>query len=254
MNIVKNSILGLVSFGLGVATGYLVCKKPLDAKYQEEIEIVKEALGVYAEKQADIRAEEEEIEAEKEAAKVIINEELYNSSHKNPRFNYSKPDLNELAKTRLEFVKDEDEDEGDEEDAEIEDEEYEQELLDAADDFARRQEENMLNNLPYVIDYDDFVDGPDEYEKESLYFYTDDGYLCDEDDQVIEEDEELVGHHFEDLLDTQTMAWVRNDFVEKLYEIHRVDRSYQKDIRGLAETPREREIRLAERDGRTRDE
>ena len=88
-----------------------------------------------------------------------------------------------------------------------------------------KEKKNMKNDRPYVIEYDEFVDAPDDYEKQSLYFYSDDGYLCSEDDQLIEDDEEIVGHEYEDIFNMQTTAFVRNDVLQTVYEIHRLDRS-----------------------------
>jgi hypothetical protein len=42
----------------------------------------------------------------------------------------------------------------------------------------------------------------------------------------------------------QTTCWVRNDVLRVLYEIHRIDDSYKKAVRGVSETPREREFRI----------
>jgi len=45
----------------------------------------------------------------------------------------------------------------------------------------------------------------------------------------------------------QTSAFVRNDDLMTLYEIHRIVRSYAEDVAGVAETPTEREMRIISR-------
>lgn len=256
MNNIKKGLFLVLSYGLGVASGYLVCKKLLENRYQKEIGEVKETLSFNYDsknrigKVTSIEEDEEgvrvEVEADKAVVDNIINAQLYQSTKGRPRFNYAKPDMNELAKNiQEEEIKDEPE-EDPEEDPEV-DEVYEADLLAMADEYAKQREENMKNDRPYVIEYDEFVDAPDDYEKQSLYFYSDDGYLCSEDDQLIEDDEEIVGHEYEDIFNMQTTAFVRNDVLQTVYEIHRLDRSYKKDVLNAIETPREREFRILAR-------
>ena len=253
MNNLKKTAILLVSFGSGVATGYFVCKKLLEQKYHAEIKEVKETL-IYNHnpktkigKVASVKEKEETLtataEIEKKEYDNILNTQLYQSPKGRPRFNYSKPDLNELAK-HIEEDEDEDEDEEEMEDETIE---YEESLLAEADEYARLSEKNKKSNKPYIITYEDFEDRPENYDVQSLYFYSDDGYLCDDDDKVVEDDEEIVGYEFEDILNTQTTAFVRNDILRTVYEIHRIDSSYEHDILTLVETPSEREYRILAR-------
>ena len=68
--------------------------------------------------------------------------------------------------------------------------------------------------------------------------------ICEDDDSEVEDEEGVIGFDYEDILDMQTTAWVRNDILETLYEIHRIDDSYQLAVLGLVETPKEREYRI----------
>ena len=63
----------------------------------------------------------------------------------------------------------------------------------------------------------------------------------------MEDEEGLVGFDYEDTLDMQTTAWVRNDILMTIYEIHRVDESYQQVVVNARETPKEREARISRR-------
>lgn len=262
MSNLKKFVIIVVSYGFGVATGYFVCKKLLEQKYHAEIKEVKETL-IYNHnpktkigKVASVEEEEEglkvTVEADKKAVDNIINAQLYQSTKGRPRFNYSKPDISLLAQNLEHEVSLEDESEGinvDEDEEEMEDEniEYEESLLAEADEYARLSEKNKKSNKPYIITYEDFEDRPENYDVQSLYFYSDDGYLCDDDDKVVEDDEEIVGYEFEDILNTQTTAFVRNDILRTVYEIHRIDSSYEHDILTLVETPAEREYRILAR-------
>ena len=71
--------------------------------------------------------------------------------------------------------------------------------------------------------------------------------LCEDDDSIVEEEEELVGFDYEDVLSMQTTAWVRNDTLMIGYEICRIDDSYNRSVANALETPKEREHRLLAR-------
>ena len=158
-----------------------------------------------------------------------------------PIIKYNKPSLVAL-KAEIDA-----EDEGDEETDYDDDDSYEPESdeeLDArAEEFARRQHENQSNGEPYVISYDEYMDGPENYNHQYLYYYAVDRVLCEDNDTVVEDEEELVGLDYEDVLDMQTTAWVRNDAILTLYENTRIEVSYNETVMGALETPKERENR-----------
>ena len=251
MSSFKKSLLVIFSFGIGAASGYFVCKKLLDKQYQDEIQEVREALlqdrmslnpntestPEAEEPDSDIRTEYRE---QKDAEKIIDNN-LYRPSKGRAYFNYSKPSMSELAKNiGLDDSYQTEEDEDIQEEEFDEEQERELDILEEADEDARQR---MDSSDPYVIDYDDFADAPDEYERQTLYFYSNDGYLCDEEDQLVEDEEKIVGREFEDVLNFEPVVFVRNDILKTVYEIYRLDRSYQEDIKEVIETPQERELR-----------
>ena len=137
--------------------------------------------------------------------------------------------------------------EDDEEDPEYtprDDPQYQAELEKIADEYARRRSENMKNGEPYLIEPEEYHDGPEDYDHQALYYYAEDRTLCEDDDRQVEDEEECVGFDYEDKLDMQMTCWVRNDKLRVLYEIHRIDDSYKKAVLGVSETPREREFRI----------
>lgn len=243
----KKSLLVIFSFGIGAASGYFVCKKLLDKQYQDEIQEVREALLQYRTSlnpNTESVPKVEEPDSNIHVAEKIIDNNLYRPPKGRAYFNYSKPSMSELAKNiglDDSYQTEEDEDIQEEEEEEF-DEEQERELdiLEEADEDARQR---MDSSDPYVIDYDDFADAPDEYERQTLYFYSNDGYLCDEEDQLVEDEEKIVGREFEDVLNSEPVVFVRNDTLKTVYEIYRLDRSYQEDIKEIIETPQERELR-----------
>ena len=126
----------------------------------------------------------------------------------------------------------------------VNDPEYEAELERMAEDYSRRRSENIQKGEPYLIEPEEYHDGPEDYDRQALYYYRDDRTLCEDDDRQVEDEEGCVGFDYEDKLDMQTTAWVRNDRLRVLYEIHRIDDSYKKAVLGVVETPREREFRI----------
>ncbi len=119
-----------------------------------------------------------------------------------------------------------------------------EELEQIAEEYAYRRSENMRDGNPYLIKPEEYADGPEDYDRQALYYYSRDRVLCEDDDIKVDDEEECVGFDYEDMLDMQTTAWVRNDKLRVLYEIHRIDDSYQKAVLGVIETPREREFRI----------
>ena len=127
------------------------------------------------------------------------------------------------------------------------DEEYEADIEARAEEFAKRKNENRSNGLPYVIDFDEYEETIEGYERQTLYYYSKDRVLCEDNDEEVEDEEVLVGFDYEDVLDMQTTAWVRNDQIMVIYEIIRVDDSYAETVANAIETPSERERRISNR-------
>ena len=255
----KSIIIGLVVYGAGVATGYAITIKKLKSKFREDVAAVKdfyslklEELGVMGVdfSPESMIVEEEEVPEEDEYEDEV---EQYSSAATTtteskgkliPRTNYNKPPLQVVAHGLLEQEDDEDEDYPDDPEDEFEDEAYQAALEARADEFAQRRLQNESNGRPYVISYEEAMELPDEYERVFLYYYSEDRFLCEDNDDLVEDEEELLGLDYEDVLEMQTGAWVRNDSIMVVYEITRIDDSYERSVKSLAETPREREYRI----------
>lgn len=260
----KNILLGLGIFGSGVAVGYIFANKKLQQQYQDEISEVQD---FYYEKLKESGVMDKDFEPDhneyegisedevREAFERVTRQGMNSSdfddnkiipinkverSKGRPIFNYNKPPLEDILSELKE--------EGDiEYEDELPDEDYEAEIEARAEEFARRRYENQVSGKPYCIEYDEWEDLPDEYDKQVLFYYSEDRVLCEEDDSIVEEEEELVGLDYEDVLSMQTTAWVRNDTLMIGYEICRVDDSYNRSVANALETPKEREYRLLAR-------
>lgn len=277
MNI-KNIMIFTGGIGVGSLAGYILCKKTLEDKYRMDIEDNRqyyleklEELGVMEEgfeaETMDEDEEEEYDEEDEEEQEDDSPEQARIREYKGtPKLNYSKPSLDELKRAIKAGVSavvpsngEESLGEVDEDDEETEyvpsdDPEYEAELEARAEEYAKRRSENMKSGEPYLIEPEEYVDGPEEYDRQALYYYAKDRTLCEDDDQEVEEEEACVGLDYEDVLDMQTTCWVRNDRLRVLYEIHRINDSYREVVLNARETPREREFRIQSRRKQALDE
>ena len=264
MNI-KTTVVSLGIFGAGFGVGYIVCKKLLVEQYREDLEEVKqlyynkiEELGVMdSDFEPDEDEDDEEPEYDEDDEDWAASQERDDREYFERVMKYSsgvrndassskgKPIIKEKPPLEIEDWGDI-EDEYDDEDELSDSELYELELEARAEEYAERQYRNKLNDLPYPIEFQEYEDGPDEYERRPLYYYLHDRTLCEEDDSIVEVDdiEELIGFDFEDILDMQTTCWIRNDNIQVMYEIYRIDDSYKTAVRGIVETPRERDFRI----------
>lgn len=271
-------IAGLSGFGLG----FLVGKKVSTKQYQKDVidlrEFYMEKLKEGGVMEKDFQPEEiqemvdgiieedEPYEASKEYFEKV---KAYAETDENVSVpgrkgrvitNYSKPPLSVVAHGRLAEDLDET-DENDEEDYDDEDEDdiadaaYQADIEALADELAQRVDEKKSQGLPYVINHREFEEIEDGYSKINLYYYSTDQVLCEDDDTEIdiEDEEKIIGFDYEDMLEMQTTAWVRNDEIKTLYQIHRLDESYQEMVGNVSETPREREYRILARRKRVLD-
>ena len=277
MNI-KNIMIFTGGIGVGSLAGYILCKKTLEDKYRMDVEDNRqyyleklEELGVMEEGfEAETMEEEYDEEDEEEQEDDSPEQALIREYKGTPKLNYSKPSLDELKRAIKAGVKnvpfptatgvsavvpsngeeslgDVDEDDEETEYVPSDDPEYEAELEARAEEYAKRRSENMKSGEPYLIEPEEYVDGPEDYDRQALYYYAKDRTLCEDDDQEVEEEEACVGLDYEDVLDMQTTCWVRNDRLRVLYEIHRINDSYKEAVLNARETPREREFRIQSR-------
>lgn len=246
----KNVILTVVGFGAGVVSGYFICTKRLNQQYRKDVEEVKDfyynkliEFGIQKPEADYETIDKEDLEEEyPQSDKVLGGQDL---ETKRPIVHYNKPPLqNFVDQYKKEEVENVEEDTEEDTDSVDTDSDYEAEIEARSDEFIKRKFENKRNHRPYVIDYNEYTDAPEEYEKLALYYYSEDRVLCEDDDTKIEDEEEIIGFDYEDVLDMQTTVWVRNDILNAVYEIHRIDESYQHTVEDVVETPREREFRI----------
>lgn len=263
----KSLFIGVLVFGAGVGAGYFLGIQKVKAQYKEDLEDVKD---FYAAKLDEIGVQPEGFNPERGQRRTLeihengemteeMSQEYFNKlsgyssaattsewsrGKGRPIVNYSKPPLEFVARAAFEQPEPSPDDE------EIENyyaDAYADELDARAEELAQRRYENQSNGKPYTINYDEYQDIPENYSTQVLYYYSEDRVLCEDDDSMVEDEEVLVGFDYEDVLDMQTTAWVRNDTIMTAYQIHRIDQSYSKTVANVVETPRERDFRITGR-------
>jgi hypothetical protein len=101
--------------------------------------------------------------------------------------------------------------------------------------------------MPYVINDVEFSEEFDHHDKVSLYYYSVDDILCDENEEIFENAERFIGEEALSLLGDGAIIWVRNEPLTIDYEILTINKSYAEAVHGIEIgdnlTPRERYTR-----------
>lgn len=101
---------------------------------------------------------------------------------------------------------------------------------DTADESNKKPSNNY--DEPYVISPDEFGD-IDDYETITLHYYEGDGYLTDENDELVDDADEVIGwdslNHFGEYEDDS--VHVRNDRYKADYEILKCIGNYKDEIK-----------------------
>lgn len=101
---------------------------------------------------------------------------------------------------------------------------------------------------PHVISDEEFNSGAQHHDKISLYFYTEDEVVCDENEEIVSDVEGVLGEDLVNEFDTQNMVWVRNDSLGIDYEIVAIHKSYVRDVLGEVEDDQDaKELRARKR-------
>lgn len=233
----KIILVGPLLFLLGSFVGYLVGRKMSKDHYEqlanEEIESVKE----YYEKRSTYNEDKKKNYKDKEVANTTDefrtnnNSLIRNSFENNP---------NERAKRNYNLYSSKSKDESDNESEKTEDDD--EENVDAEVDVTVTGVDMALEDKPYIITDEEYNNEHDDYDKISLYYYVLDDTLCEENEEIIDDIDAVVGYDSLNLLSTQTTVWVRNERLQADYEIIGLNQSYSQTVAGFQEknlTPRE---------------
>jgi len=250
----KRLIINIVIFAAGAGVGFLVAKKVYEEYYanlaQEEIDSVKE---VFSKNAVDARdnscnpngmTDEEYAEWNKEQQVRTNNNPLTRSSildnpYEQVKRNYH---LESVKKKNPEPTEEFEEDPTVRDAAGCSESEYE--VL-----ITERNMDDVDRTMPYVISDSEYSNDFTHHDKISLYYYTDDDTLTEENEDIILDIDNTVGWECFKVLETQTTAWVRNEPLAVDYEICSVRGSYAEIVHGIYEnsSPRERYNKMKRR-------
>jgi len=240
----KNFIIPVLTFVLGAGAGFLVAKKVLDKKYavlvEEEIASVREAFErINARKQA--QEEREDLEKPESTSentytppiepKTDPNGVLTRSSLDNDPYENAKRDYHKISEKKSPAV------------AKSKSKKLTAKIEKEVRDDAGKTEQDMLNETrvdrasPYVIDDIQYSEEYDHHDKVSLYYYRVDGVLTEENEELVDDIENLIGHEALKALDMQTNVWVRNEPLGIDYEIIALNSSYAEAVHGIPSNP-----------------
>lgn len=225
----NNKLMMILAFALGGGVGFFVAKK-LYEEYYEKLsqEDIEDVVAYYKEKY-----------------------EGNGKEYKKLADKYVKPDLHELAVRKNNNEEDFDSEEiyyeNEEEEELAEMDRIEAEEITEEDEYEESEE-------PHVIGYNLFARESDIYSKVDLYYYRFDDVMCDGNDVVIENPEDILGWEFFKELETKTTAFVRNGKLKIDYEIIALSKSYSSEVANRLETDKERKFRQLARKKKASDD
>lgn len=253
----KSAFTAFVAFAVGAAAGFFVAKKVFEEKYaqlaQEEIDSVKEIFGRHYEPcdADDNRADgigpgmESEFDEPRTNPNGVMARSSLNTYSKSET---AKKNYNLSACTKGdEVVVNPSEDDESEEDDEEGPEGYP-----VKDDGTERDLEGVDRTEPYLISDREYSEEFPEHDKISLYYYTFDDVLCNENEEPMDDIDGTVGQDaMAELSDGTMCVWVRNEPLSIDYEICAVRNSYAQAVHGINLnenlSPRERYLRQQKR-------
>ncbi len=128
---------------------------------------------------------------------------------------------------------------------EFEAEEDDEDEFDEDEDDSIKPDE--VNEEPYIIPYETFIDQKKPFKTEVLYYYRFDDTICTPTDKVIDDPEDVLGFEWMLAIKRQATVFVRNEVNKTDYEINALNKDYIKDVQVRQETDREKRFRQTAR-------
>lgn len=205
---------GLVSLGIGAAIGWFSAEKHLQTKYSKIAE-------------ADIEEMREHFKAktialeEREGKVVPLSEKVQELGYDSEREVETGPPANLIREVNV-F-----------EEAHVED------VWDYEEEKKKRDP-----RVPYIIHKDEYMEGEPGHEQDTLTYFEKDDVLCDAQDQVIEDQDQMVGlgnlSHFGHGSGDKHVLYIRNEELTLDIELIHSDGSYAEEVHGFLEHSVER--------------
>ena len=210
----KKSYIAVLSFGLGLCTGYLVQKKKYDSVIADWLEWEKEVLAMSEELQKMV---------DENTHEVGDYNQLYDESPDSDQAKEPKePIVYNSIKPPLEFPT-------------VSEDDYEESIFDDESEEIVNVFDRSLDE-PYLITAQEFEDG--ENEKLSIMYYEGDDTLVDDLGDPIDNVNACVGDYSlncfdEDDCEDPNVIYVRNNKLGVDYEVLRVEGGYAEIVLGI---------------------
>lgn len=110
------------------------------------------------------------------------------------------------------------------------------------DEGEEESEPPTKRDVPYLIDYEQFVN-ENGYDKIDLYYYRFDDVVCDVTDRVYGEPTDQLGPDWLAQIKLKSMVFVRDDIEGIDYEVHSLSKSFNDEVASRIETDTEKRYR-----------
>ena len=222
-------IRGLLIFGCGAAVGAAITNKVLKKKY--EVILEEELKQVRAWRKAvrnpDPICTEEEIKGVRAWRKAACTPDPICTEEEINRI-----DKDGFISDDSIFIPEQSPPDDEEEDQRI----YEYESI--------SREYSGSSKRPYVIPLDSFIDEMIGYDKITLGYYEEDDVLVDDNEDMIDDVDYVIGHdaldRFGDGSEDDDVVYIRNERTGADYEVIRHHKSYQTEVLGFVDPPNNR--------------
>lgn len=221
---IKNTFI----FGLGAATGAFAAIKLLEDHYAQMAEEEVNEHREYTKKKIDEVIAK--YEKDNKEVKEVINktEDVIKNKYAKLATNYNspaqtKPNLADMVENIIEQTEYPREDDDYDE---LEEEMYEKEA--ESDGLNER-----LDVDPYLITDEEFTNENRHYEKLTLWYYELDQTLADDNEEIIDNVDQLIGEGtLDNMVDDERTIYIRNDRQGADFEIICLNKSYKEEVLG----------------------
>lgn len=210
----KNVIIFTCGMAAGAGAMWLFLKSKMDGEIQKRVEEERMAIRSYYRSKNKIEDDEEEAEGPSDSILQKEEKMVYNKIASSYISQNTKPDLSSLIREKENL---------EEEDKEGDDAPSDEEI------YADRPREDR--DTPYSISPEDFSNTCLDYEKESLFYYDEDGVVCDEEGDPVIKPETILGANYADKIGEfeHSVAYIRNESIACDYEVTLRKGSYYYD-------------------------
>lgn len=233
-NVLKNLFIFAGGLAIGAFSANYILKEKYELLIQEEAESIKEVYGRVYDKEKKVEKQKEDIDENKDYKNYKKDEfttpkEIDSEQKSKDQISYNKiVTTQEYSEDEIPFLPETDNPLEDS----YHDDEIEEEDADALGEYYTNQRENAKE--PYTITEDEFSNTYIHYDKLTLFYYSFDDVLIDEDEDILDDPEAVVGDGLSRIGEVEPdTAYIRNDKYGTDYVIIKLNKSYAESVLGM---------------------